>query len=79
MPKPAKRAKPTRPLSCHACGSADVRVSESAQYRQSHGERRLHADVRCENPRCRRQWWSTHPAAIAESRRLDRERGSRAA
>jgi hypothetical protein len=65
-----KRQKPSRPLTCHRCGSRAVRVSESAQMRLGGGSPRLHADVRC--AKCKGQWWSRHPDAIAQSRALDK-------
>lgn len=66
------RQKPTRPLACFKCGSLNVRVLESAQQRLVGGRKRLHADCRCQNPRCRWQWWSRHEQALKESRAADR-------
>lgn len=82
---PARRP-PTRPLSCHVCGSTDVAVTESQQMLRVRTNvvetgggrpprrrtaRRLHADARCQNPACRHRFWSRHPDALARSRAKD--------
>jgi ribosomal protein L40E len=64
MPK----TMPSRPLSCHKCGSADVRVESDTDYAQRAGKRRVTAQAICEA--CGHRWPSVHPDAVARARAL---------
>lgn len=68
----AKRKAPTRGLSCHTCGSPRVIVSDKQQQVRRDGRTRLAAGVRCGGA-CKREWWSTHPDALAAARAMDAE------
>lgn len=70
MSKRQRRQAPTRPLSCHSCGSPRVTVSDKQQRLRRGGRTRLAAGVRCAGA-CRREWWSTHPDALRMSRVAD--------
>jgi hypothetical protein len=63
--------KPTRPLSCHACGSVDVRVESDTDYAQRQGRRRVTATAICNA--CGHRWTSVHGEAVRRARALAKE------
>jgi uncharacterized protein with PIN domain len=75
MPATKKPAAPV--LACRRCGSRDVEVTSSQQMRGKVGQRRLHADVVCDN--CGHSWWSVARNALKQARQLDRDRSGKAA
>lgn len=69
MPTPKKASKrpaPTRPLSCHKCGSATLTIDRDTDYAKVNGERRVVASASCSA--CGHWWMSRHPEAVKRAR-----------
>jgi hypothetical protein len=70
-------AKPTRPFGCHKCssryGEGYVYVERGQNTRTVGGRKRTVVNAVCNSPQCGgREWWSYHPDAIKEAKRLDK-------
>ena len=72
MAVPAKFRTRFRTPTCRNCGSGNLAVTSSQQYRMINGRRRQMADVICND--CGNQWWSTSPHVLAMARKADVER-----
>ena len=64
--------KPTRPLTCHGCGSfGDIlTVAGAGNTRVVKGKKRRTQHVRCRA--CGNEWNSTHPDALRLGREADK-------
>ena len=62
----ANRPKPTRPLSCHKCGSSTLTIESDTDYAKRGGVRRVTATAICDD--CGNRWPSVHPDAVKLAR-----------
>lgn len=72
MPRIKGKSAREAVLRCYQCNGRTFRVERASNSRVIHGKKRTVANVVCENPSCKNEWWSYNSLAIAAMRAADK-------
>ena len=68
------RQPKARQPKCPKCGSTNIKVTSSTQFRKKVSSRKAFADAICQNKKCQHTWWSSSKVLLAQARQMDKKR-----